>query len=153
MTVIATSTSGSIDRLQLLESRLVTLRAERDQALAESRAEAVGDLVDRATNVEASIRLQTLDERISHLLDEIEEAKHHEHIDGVVSVGNTVVIDLGDGPESFLIGSVEEAVAGIETITPSSPLGQALVGAPVGETVSYEARPGVQLTARIVSAA
>ncbi|WP_370248251.1 GreA/GreB family elongation factor [Nocardioides sp.] len=148
-----TTAAAHPDRLQLLESRLVALRAERDQTLAETRAEAVGDIVDRATNVEASIRLQLLEERIHVLQDEIDLARSHPHIDGVVSVGDTVVVDLGDGPETYVVGSVEEAVAGIDTVTPASPLGRAIVGAPVGATIRYSPRPGLELSATILSAA
>ncbi|WP_139983873.1 GreA/GreB family elongation factor [Nocardioides litoris] len=147
-----TLTAGN-DRLTVLEGRLVALRAERDQALAETRAEAVGDVVDRATNVEASIRQAILEERIAALELEIAAAQRHEHVDGVVSVGDTVSLDFGDGPESFTIGSVEQAVAGLETITPTSALGRAIIGATVGETVSYSPRKGVTLSAKILETA
>lgn len=143
--------TSNADRLSVLEDRLTALRAERDQAQAETRAEAVGDVVDRATNVEASIRQSILEERIAALELEIAAAATDEHVDGVVSVGDTVSVDLGDGPESFSIGSVEQAVAGVETITPTSPLGRAILGAAVGSTVTYSPRKGVQLKATIVS--
>jgi len=139
------------DRLAVLEDRLTALRAERDQAQAETRAEAVGDVVDRATNVEASIRQSILEERIAALELEIAAAAHEEHIDGVVSIGDSVTLDLGDGPETFVVGSVEQAVAGVETVTPTSALGRAILGAAVGSTVSYSPRKGVQLKATIVS--
>ena len=136
---------------ELLETRLVELRAERDAALAETRQEAVGDIVDRATNVEASIRLGTLDERIAALELEIDEASRVEHVDGVVALGDEVVLDLGDGPETFVVGSVESVVAGVEAVTPTSPLGQAILGASAGTTVSYSPRRGVTVEATIVS--
>ena len=44
---------------------------------------------------------------------------------------------------------MEQAFAGVDTITPLSPLGRAIVGAQVGATVSYEPRPGVTMTATI----
>lgn len=145
--------TASTDRLTVLESRLAALRAERDQALAETRAEAAGDVVDRATNVEASIRQSILEERIAALELEIADAARQEHIDGVVSIGDTVSLDLGDGPETFVIGSVEQAVAGVETVTPTSALGQAILGQKVGTTVTYSPRKGVTLEAKIVEAA
>ncbi|WP_340538099.1 GreA/GreB family elongation factor [Nocardioides sp. GXZ039] len=147
----STSTPTTADRIALLEGRLTALRAERDQAQAETRAEAVGDVVDRATNVEASIRLSILEERIAALELDLASAAEEEHVEGVVSVGDTVVVDLGDGPETFVIGSVEQAVAGVETITPTSPLGQAILGSEVGATVTYAPRKGVTLQAKVVS--
>lgn len=145
------TTTTSTNRLSVLEDRLTALRAERDQAQAETRQEAVGDVVDRATNVEASIRQGLLEERIAALELEIAAAEHQEHIDGVVSLGDTVTLDLGDGPETFVIGSFEQAAAGVETVTPTSALGQAIIGAAVGTTVTYSPRKGVTLEATIVS--
>jgi transcription elongation factor GreA len=141
------------DRLAVLEDRLTALRAERDQAQAETRGEAVGDVVDRATNVEASIRQSLLEERIAALELEIAAAQHEEHVDGVVSLGDSVTVDFGDGPESFSIGSVEQAVAGVETITPTSALGRAILGASVGSSVTYSPRKGVSLEVKIVATA
>jgi len=133
------------DSTTLLTQRLDALRAERADMVAETRLQSNGDLADRATNVEAIIRLQILDERIATVELEIAESLQRQHVEGVVSVGDVVTIDLGQGDETYLVGSVEQAVAGVDTITPGSPLGQAIVGAEVGSTVSYEPRRGVTL--------
>lgn len=140
------------DSITLLSSRLDELRAERAAVLAEALIPPTGDMADRATNVEASIRLQLLDQRIAALEVEIDERRRRRHTEGVVSVGDVVTLDLGDGDETYLVGPVEQALAGIDTVTPSSPLGRAIVGARVGDTVSYEPRPGVTMTATIRSA-
>lgn len=150
MTLTSTTTSGN--GTSLLADRLAALRAEREEVLAESRLEAVGDVADRATNVEATIRLQLLDERIATLELEIERAARQQHTDGLVSVGDVVTLDFGDGPETYVLGSVEQAAAGVDTVTPGSPLGQAILGAEVGTTVTYSPRSGVQLTAVVVAA-
>lgn len=140
------------DSTTLLTDRLQALRAERAELLAETRLQTAGDIADRATNVEALIRLQLLDERIATVELEIAEGLRREHVEGVVSVGDVVVIDLGQGDETYLIGSVEQAVAGVDTITPGSPLGRAIVGAAVGSTVSYQPRRGVTADVVIRSA-
>jgi len=139
------------DSTTLLTERLQALQTERESVLAETLIGASGDVADRATNVEATIRLQLLDERIASLDLEIAESRHRPHVSGVVSQGDVVTLDLGDGDETYLVGSVEQAFAGVDTITPLSPLGQAIVGAEVGETVSYQPRPGVTMTATIRS--
>ncbi len=144
-------TATATPHTDLLAARLHDLRAERDAALAETRQEQVGDIADRATNVEASIRLGTLDERIAALELEIDEASRVEHVEGVVALGDRVVLDLGDGPETFVVGSVESVAAGVEAVTPTSPLGQALLGASAGTTVTYAPRRGVTLEATVVS--
>ena len=121
------------------------------EVFRETLLEANGDLADRATNVEATIRLRLLDERIAGLEIEIAESGHRQHTDGVVSVGDVVTVDLGEGDETYLIGSVEEAAAGVDTITPGSPLGRAIVGAEVGATVTYQPRYDVTMSATIRS--
>jgi transcription elongation factor GreA len=136
----------------LLVQRLEQLRTERDVVHGESLLEASGDAADRATNVEATIRLQLLDQRIAALELELEASRHRRHTDGRVSVGDEVVLDFGSGPEKYLIGSVEQAVVGIDTVTPGSALGRALVGSEVGGTLSYQPRPGVMLTVRVLAA-
>ena len=142
---------SSIDRVSLLTERLSLLRAERADLFRETLLVANGDVADRATNVEATIRLRLLDERIADLELEIAESRHHHHTDGVVSIGDVVTVDLGEGDETYLIGSVEQAAAGVDTITPGSPIGRAIVGAKVGTTVAYEPRRGVTMKATISS--
>ena len=56
------------------------------------------------------------------------------------------------GPRSYVVGSVEQAAAGVPTVTPGSPVGRAIVGAAVGSTVTYEPRPGVRVEVRILEA-
>jgi transcription elongation factor GreA len=143
---------ANTDSVTLLSDRLSAMRAERAVVLAETLIAPTGDLADRATNVEATIRLQLLDERIAALELEIDELRRHRHTDGVVSVGDVVTLDLGDGDETYLVGPVEQAFAGADTVTPMSPLGRVIVGTPVGENVTYEPRPGVTMTVTIRSA-
>ena len=47
-----------------------------------------------------------------------------------------------DDVERYLIGSIEERREGISVISPNSPLGQALMGKKVGDSVAYEAPSG-----------
>jgi transcription elongation factor GreA len=63
---------------------------------------------------------------------------------GEVAIG--VIVDLryvGETEdESYLVGSIEERVAGTSVISPGSPLGLALMGKRAGTTVEYEAPSG-----------
>ncbi|MPY92745.1 MAG: transcription elongation factor GreA [Acidimicrobiia bacterium] len=72
--------------------------------------------------------------------------------DGRVSVG--VVVELrydGDTEtERFLVGSIEERKDGVTVVSPTSPLGEALVGSAVGDVVDFEA-PGGELRVEVVS--
>ena len=96
------------DSTRVLRIRLESLRAERDLLAAEVRTDSRGDAADQATNVEAVIRLQLLDERIAAVELEIADLQRRPHVDGIVSVGDVVTIDLGDGDETYVIGSVEQ---------------------------------------------
>jgi len=56
-----------------------------------------------------------------------------------------------DDAERFLVGSIEEQpVDDVSVVSPTSPLGVALIGAKAGDTVTYEA-PGGTLKVEIVS--
>jgi transcription elongation factor GreA len=136
-----------------LTARLTELRAERDQALTETIPVGDGDMADRATNVNGHVRLAMLEERIAIIEQELaafRETSTRSAGNGV-TVGDMLTLDLGDGPETFLLGSVDEATDSFDVITPNSPLGKALLGARVGSSVSYRTRPGRKLSARIIA--
>jgi transcription elongation factor GreA len=137
----------------VLTDRLAFLRAERDRTRAEILPEGAGDVADRATNVDGLVRLSMLEERIAALEDELAEGEHASSspADGVVAPGRILTLDLGDGPERFLLGSFEQVGGEVDVITAGSPLGRALVGAQVGATVSYAARGNRNLTATVLA--
>jgi transcription elongation factor GreA len=150
-----TATLTAENRTDALSNRLAALYLERKQLLGEIAPAGSGDEADRATNVDGHIRLAMLEQRIVSLENELAErpAQRERQADGTVAVGDVVTVDFGDGPETYLLGSVDEAGAGMDVITPSSPLGQVLQGAAVGSTVSYAARPGRSLQATVVAVA
>lgn len=137
-------------RTDTLVARLAELRAERDQAQAEAAADASGDIADRATNVDATARFALLEQRINAIEVELSSAPRQRSADGTVAEGDVVTLDFGDGPETFLLGSVDQAGDGLDAVTPGSPLGRALLGATVGATVSYRPRPSRTLEVTIV---
>jgi transcription elongation factor GreA len=148
-----TATISPATRRDTLTARLTELRAERDQALTETIPVGDGDMADRATNVNGHVRLAMLEERIAIVERELaafRETSTRSAGSGV-SVGDMLTLDLGDGPETFLLGSVDEATDSFDVITPNSPLGKALLGARVGSSVFYRTRPGRKLSARIIA--
>ena len=56
--------------------------------------------------------------------------------------------DPDEDAERYPVGSIEER-QDLDVISPSSPLGEAIMGARVGDTVSYDA-PGGTLAVRVV---
>ena len=148
-----TATLSADSRYDALSSRLAELYVERTRLLSEIAPVESGDEADRATNVDGHIRLAMLEQRIVALENELADRSAHPHraADGKVAVGDVVTVDLGDGPETYLLGSVDAAVDGTDVITPTSPLGQVLQGAAVGATLSYAARGGRKLKAKVLS--
>jgi transcription elongation factor GreA len=110
-------------------------------------------VADRATNVDGHVRLAMLEQRITTVEEELaashQPSTHSTH-DGA-AVGDVVTVDFGDGPESFLLGSVDEAGDGLDVITPSSPLGRALQGARAGARISYATRTNRTLQATVIA--
>ncbi|WP_375478503.1 GreA/GreB family elongation factor [uncultured Jatrophihabitans sp.] len=148
-----TATLDFATRNDLLLERLAALQEERAQVQREIAPQGKGDEADRATNVDGHVRLAMLDQRVAAVEAEIAQASTRRRTadSGVVEVGAVVTVDFGDGPEDFLLGSVEQAAVGLDVITPGSPLGRALLGSRAGDTVSYSASRRT-LSARVVAA-
>lgn len=70
--------------------------------------------------------------------------------DGVVEPGMVVTADVAGDEMVFLLGSREIAgSADIDVFSPTSPLGAAILGHKVGDSVSYEAPNGRQIPVEI----
>ena len=82
----------------------------------------------------------------------IKQLKHmleHAHIgvppvgeSGVVGPGMVITIDIAGDEMKFLLGSREISSGDLDVYSEKSPLGSAVMGAKVGDTVSYTAPNG-----------
>jgi transcription elongation factor GreA len=92
-----------------------------------------------------------MEARIRQLADKLSRAQVGTAPAGdVVSGGSVVTTVDGDGDEeTFLIGSREDRTTGLTVVSTDSPLGRALIGARVGDDVSYEAPAGT-FTVKII---
>ena len=117
-------------------------------------ARELGDLSENDDYHAAKEEQGKMEGRIAHLASILENAEIVDEVSGgdTVRAGSIIAICYAgdDDPEKYLIGSIEERVEDVEVISPTSPLGEALIGARVGETVTYEA-PGGTLEVEIVS--
>jgi transcription elongation factor GreA len=70
-----------------------------------------------------------------------------------VSHGSVVSIRYAghDDIERYLVGSIEERHDDLDVISPSSPLGEALIGSAAGDSVTFTAPTGAQLQVEIVA--
>lgn len=131
------------DRLSEELQRLRTDGRRRASAAIEE-ARAHGDLRENAEYHSAKEEQGKMEARIRQLEQMLRDAKVGEPPTGdVVSAGSVVTTVDDDGDESqFLLGSREDRPPGLSVVSAQSPLGQALLGKRVGDTVSYSAPAG-----------
>jgi len=124
-----------------LERELAELETdERPRLLAALIGSADGwDAADRADRIARELDLARLDARIGHLRNRLLALDPGRPGGDPLGEG-TVAVDFGDGPETYLLA--EFSYRGLPVITPTSPLGRALVGAHSGQVVTYDTPRG-----------
>jgi transcription elongation factor GreA len=94
-----------------------------------------------------------MDGRMRQIRSIIEDAEIVESVDtSAVNSGSVVTIryEGDEDTETYLVGSVEERREGLDVVSPTSPLGTALVSHKVGDVVEYQA-PGGRLRVEIIN--
>jgi transcription elongation factor GreA len=140
-------TQDTYDRLQAELDDLRT-RGRVDIARAIEAARALGDLSENGDYHAAKDSQGKMEARIRQLQAMLEGAQivDTSAVDGADTVTTGVVVSLryvgDDDVEKYLLGSIEERREGVSVVSPASPLGQALMGAKVGDQVAYEAPSG-----------
>tara|TARA_Y100001970_G_scaffold209170_1_gene254985 strand:+ start:6339 stop:6806 length:468 start_codon:yes stop_codon:yes gene_type:complete len=144
---------AAYDRLKEEHTNLTTA-GRIDIARKIETARELGDLSENGDYHAAKEEQGKMEGRIAHLASILENAKIVEEVSGgdTVRAGSIISISYAgdEDSEKYLIGSIEERIEDVDVISPTSPLGEALIGARIGETVTYEA-PGGTLEVEIVS--
>jgi len=150
-------TQDAYDKLTAeLEDLKGPVRQEIIARISAARDE--GDLKENGGYHAAREEQGKLEGRIRQLEDMLRRAEVGETPadDGVVEPGMKVtykfVGDDDDEAETFLLGAREIEPEGLTVYSPQSPLGSAIIGAKVGDTVSYEAPTGKMLEVVILDA-
>jgi transcription elongation factor GreA len=133
-------------------------RVELANKIGEARDE--GDLKENGGYHAAKEEQGKSEARIRQLEDMLRRAKVGETPadDGVVEPGMTVSIKFAgdDDVETFLLGSREllalDPSVEMDVFSPQSPLGSAILGKKRGDTATYEAPNGRDVTVEIVGA-
>jgi transcription elongation factor GreA len=132
------------------------LKAEFDDLTTRGRIE-VADKIERAReegDLKENAGYHAAKDEQGHMEGRIRQLEHMlEHAEIVDDQKLYTILYYGDSDddsESYVVGHLEEQVEGAEVISASSPLGAALVGASVGELVTYEA-PNGQLSVRVLA--
>jgi transcription elongation factor GreA len=136
---------ATFDRLKAEHEELTT-HGRTDIARKIQAARELGDLSENGDYHAAKDEQGHMEGRIRHLEWILENCEIVEDArEGVVSIGSLVTIlyegDDEDDAEVYLIGHIEEAGAHA-VISPTSPLGTALMGHAVGDQVEFEAPSG-----------
>jgi transcription elongation factor GreA len=131
---------------QKIEEELDQLRTEGRREIEERIAEARshGDLRENADYDTAKNDQGLMEARIRKLEHLLNTAEVREVVDsGKVEVGSVVTVVDHEGDEyDCFVAPQENKVAGLLLASPTSPMGQALLGASVGDQVSYQAPAG-----------
>jgi transcription elongation factor GreA len=142
-----TAESMTVAQRDALAAELAELegpkRAQMVEAIATARG--FGDLSENFAYHDAKNEQGLLERRITILRRRIENAVIVEHAaGGVVGVGSVVEVEDEQG------GRFEVEISSVGGVSTDSPLGAALIGAKVGDTVDVRA-PKVSWKARVVS--
>ncbi len=135
------------------EHQDLSTRGRIDIAARIEEARLHGDLSENAEYHSAKEEQGKMEARISQLAGLLEDVTIVASSgEGSVSTGNQVEIRYqgDDGTETLLFGSIEERVGGLTVVSPGSPLGIALNGARIGDTVSFES-PAGEMSVEIVA--
>ncbi|HSJ27906.1 MAG TPA: transcription elongation factor GreA [Acidimicrobiia bacterium] len=125
-----------------LEHLTTAGRAEIEERIQTAREH--GDLRENADYDSAKNDQGLMEARIRQLQSLLDNAEVREvHATDTVVVGSivTLVDDHGD-EDDYFVASPENKQPGMLLASPSGPLGQALLGAKIGDSVSYEAPGG-----------
>ena len=114
------------------------------------RAREHGDLKENAEYHAAKEEKSKMEARIAQVTEILAHATIVEAGDSDQVVAGSIVLlryeeDDDDEAERYLIGSIEERHDDLHVVSPQSPLGEKLIGAKVGDTVSYDS-PGGSLS-------
>ena len=150
------TTPLSQDAYERLKAELadLTTRGRVEMATDIEHARALGDLSENADYHAAKDAQGKMEARIRQIQGMLDTAVIVEGPPpgGAVAPGSVVAIryEGDDDVERYLLGSIEEKREGIEVMSPSSPLGQALMGKKEGDVVEYTVPSGATLKVEVV---
>ncbi|KFI65804.1 GreA/GreB family elongation factor [Bifidobacterium cuniculi] len=127
-------------------------RDEITERIAAARAE--GDLSENGGYQAAREEQGKNEGRVNELIVKLRNAKILEApAAGTVGNGSVVTIDLAGRDMTYVLGSRDIAVAtDYDVISPESPIGAAILGAHEGDTVSYKAPNGREISVTVKEA-
>ena len=101
---------------------------------------------DEQGKTEARIR------QLKHMLENAHIGNPPVGESGVVGLGMLVTVDIAGDEMKFLLGSREIASGDVDIYSEKSPLGAAVLGSKIGETVTYTAPNGREINVAVLEA-
>ena len=153
---MARQTTVSSEGLKKLKEELEYLKTTKRREVAEAIkvARAFGDLSENSEYDEAKNEQASVEQRIAEIeamLKNIKVINEHEIKTDVVNVGNRVKVHdetFNEEIEYTIVGSSEsDPING--KVSDESPIGRALIGAEIGETVKAET-PGGEIVMKVI---
>lgn len=128
--------------LEELEYLMTEGRQEVTERIAEARSH--GDIRENADYEAAKNEQGLMEARIRKIRSILDTAEVSEvEVSDTVEAGSVVTVRREDGGEmEVVVATLENKMPGFVLASPTSPLGAALLGASIGDTVSYEAPSG-----------
>ncbi len=146
-------TQAAYDRLKAeLEELSGPGRTEIAKRIEAAREE--GDLKENGGYHAAKEEQGKMEARIRQLTQLLENATIGEtpKDNGIVEPGMIVTVDMFGDEEEFLLGSREITDSSMQVFSEKSPIGAAVNGHKVGDSVSYEAPTGKQIEVKVLKA-
>ncbi len=145
-------TQEAFDRLAAELEHLLTFgRTDIARRIGEAREE--GDLKENGGYHAAKEEQGKIEARIYRLERILESAVVGEPpaSHGVVQQGMLITVELAGSETKFLLGSAEIADADTTVYSPSSPIGNAILGKKVGESASYKTPMGKEIVVKVLN--
>ncbi|MDO8584438.1 MAG: transcription elongation factor GreA [bacterium] len=138
----------SAEGLEKLRAELVDLKTikRREVASRIESAKALGDLSENAEYHEAKGELEQVERRVYEIEDILRNysvIEEERGVKGVVNVGSTVVVSVHGKERTYIIVGSNEANPAAGKVSNESPIGQALLGAKVGDEVNVKTPTGM----------
>ncbi len=154
--ILARQTTVSSEGLKKLKEELEYLKTTKRKEVAEAIkvARAFGDLSENSEYDEAKNEQASVEQRIAEIeamLKNIKVINEHEIKTDVVNVGNRVKVHdetFNEDVEYTIVGSSESDPINYK-VSDESPIGRALIGAEIGETVKAET-PGGEILMKVL---
>ena len=145
-------TQAAYDRLASeLEYLLTVARADISRKIQEAREE--GDLKENGGYHAAKEEQGQIEARAARLENILANAVVGEAREshGIVEQGTVITLTMNGSEMQFLLGSAEIAEGtDIDVYSPDSPIGQAIMGAKIGDEVSFFAPNGKERAIKII---